>query len=582
VVNDINLGFLRSMNRGGTHARGRWLILCNNDIQVLDNWVAEMMNCALTVPDVGVVTPKFLYGDWSLNEAGGIVWRDGTAGNYGRTEDPANWRYEFRREVDYGSAAALMVNGDFWREVGGFDERYAPIYYEDTDLCFQAREHGLRVMYEPRANVVHLEGSTSGTDVSTGLKRFQEINRTKFVEKWRHRLDAEQLPSSPQNLRRAADRHRGPEVLIVDHRLPMWDRDSGSLRMRAMIEALIDLGCRITFLPDDLGFPLPYGLALQRMGVEIWYRDADVREELTAIGPGLSLVITCRPHTTSRWLDLIREVAPSARVVYDTIDLHWLREARKAGVADGWGQLSLGPRAAVLREIELALIRATDATLVVSAEEGEQVQADVPGALVRVVPNVNELRADVPPARERKGVIFIGGFEHPPNVDAVLRLVHGVMPRVWRELGDVPVTLIGPLAPAEVQALASPLVEVAGWVPDVDPLFDGARAMVAPLNYGAGLKGKVTQSLAYGLPVVTTPIGAEGLDASDGEQLLIGNDDGELAERVIRVLTDDDLWASLSAAGQRRAAERVSPALMTAALGELLGDRAPAAPSEAV
>ena len=160
-----------------------------------------------------------------------------------------------------------------------------------------------------------------------------------------------------------------------------------------------------------------------------------------------------------------------------------------------------------------------------------------------------------------------------------MRLVGGVMPRVWKELGDVPVTIIGPLAPPEVQALASPLVEVAGWVEDIDPLFDAAMAMVAPLNYGAGLKGKVTQALAAGLPVVTTPIGAEGLDAVDGEQLLIGTDDRELADRVIRVLTNHELWAALSAAGQTLAAERCSPAIMTAALSEFLGERASASAS---
>jgi GT2 family glycosyltransferase/SAM-dependent methyltransferase len=582
IVNPTNLGFLRSMNSGASHARGDWLVLCNNDIQVLDGWLSEMLKCAESSSDIAVVTPKFLYGDWSLNEAGAIVWRDGSAGNYGRGGDPADWRFEFRREVDYGSAAALLVKTDFWRQVGGFDQRFAPIYYEDTDLCFQAREHGLRVMYEPRANVIHLEGSTSGTDVTTGLKRYQEVNRSKFVQKWRRRLDSEQLPASPHNLRRAATRHRGPHVLIVDHRVPMWDRDSGSLRMRGMIKSLIDLGCQVTFLPDDLRFVLPYTVELQGMGVEVYYGDVGVAGELEAIGPGLALVITCRPHTTSRYLDLLRECAPSARIVYDTVDLHWLREARRAGAADGSGQMTLGPRAAVLRELELALIRSTDATLVVTAEEREQAQADVPGAEVRVVPNVNEVRADVPPRQARQGVVFIGGFEHPPNVDAAMRLVGGVMPRVWRELGDVPVTIIGPLAPPEVQALGSPLVEVAGWVADVDPLFDGAAAMVAPLNYGAGLKGKVTQALAAGLPVVTTPIGAEGLDAVDGEQLLIGTDDHELADRIIRVLTDDGLWAALSSAGQRLAAERCSPELMTAALSELLAARSPASAPSAI
>jgi glycosyltransferase involved in cell wall biosynthesis len=192
---------------------------------------------------------------------------------------------------------------------------------------------------------------------------------------------------------------------------------------------------------------------------------------------------------------------------------------------------------------------------------------------VRVLPNVNELTEAVAPWPGRSGVVFIGSFEHTPNIDAAVRLVRGVMPRVWRELADVPVTIIGAEPPAEVTALASPLVDVAGWVRDVEPLLQAAGAMVAPLSWGAGLKGKVTQALAAGLPVITTPIGAEGLDATDGEQMLIGNDDRQLADRVIRALSDAELWAALSRAGQQLAAERCSPAIATERLAELLADR---------
>jgi glycosyltransferase involved in cell wall biosynthesis len=211
---------------------------------------------------------------------------------------------------------------------------------------------------------------------------------------------------------------------------------------------------------------------------------------------------------------------------------------------------------------------------VVTAEERAQVEADVPGAVVRIVPNVNEVRAQVPPAAGRAGVVFIGGFEHTPNVDAAVRLVRRVMPLVWAQVAGVPVTIIGAGPTDEVQALAAPLVEVTGWVHDVDPLFDAARAMVAPLSYGAGLKGKVTQALAAGLPVVTTSIGAEGLDAVDGEQVLIGDDDQALAERIVRVLRDDEVWSTLSEAGQQLAADRFTPEVVTEQLRRLLSERA--------
>ena len=278
ITNETNLGYLRSVNRGAAAARGQWLVLCNNDIKFLYGWVGAMLECAYSAPDVGVVTPKYLYPDLVLNEAGGVIWSDGTGGNYGRGEDPSESRFEYRREVDYGSAAALMVRADFWRAMGGYDERYIPMYYEDTDLCFAAREHGLRVLYEPRANVVHFEGASAGTDLSSGHKRYQEINRVKFVDKWRERLEREQLPPAAENVRRAADRHRGPRVLILDHRVPMPDRDSGSLRLRAMISALSDLGCRVTVFPEDLHMVLPYTLELMSAGIEVFYGDVNAPE----------------------------------------------------------------------------------------------------------------------------------------------------------------------------------------------------------------------------------------------------------------------------------------------------------------
>ena len=197
-------------------------------------------------------------------------------------------------------------------------------------------------------------------------------------------------------------------------------------------------------------------------------------------------------------------------------------------------------------------------------------QADVPDATVKVVPNVNPVRWPVPALHGRAGVVFVGGFEHPPNVDGALMLLQEVMPAVWRQLGDVPVKIVGADPPEAVSSLASENVEIAGWVPDLDSVLDSTRALVAPLPYGAGLKGKVTQALACGLPVVTTPVGAEGLDALDGEHMLIAETPEGLAERVVDVLRDDELWQRLSSAGVELARERCSPRLMSSRLGEVL------------
>jgi GT2 family glycosyltransferase/SAM-dependent methyltransferase/glycosyltransferase involved in cell wall biosynthesis len=579
VRNEQNLGYLRAMNRGAAAARGRWLVLCNNDIEVTRGWLRAMLACAESAEDVGVVTPKFLYPDGSLNEAGAIVWRDGTGANYGRGDEPSAFQYEYRRETDYGSAAALMVKAELWQEAGGFDERYLPMYYEDADLCFQARERGRRVLYEPEAIVIHHEGATAGNDPDAGHKRHQERNRPKFVARWREALESEHLRSAPTNVRIAANRHRGPHVLVVDHMVPSWDRDAGSLRMLNIMRALIGLGARVTFMPDNFTPTQPYTRMLQQMGVEVLYGALDVNAELATLGPRLSMAILSRPHVASRWLDSIREHAPAARVAYDTVDLHWLREARRSAIgaspatafATGNGHAeALGPRAQALRELELAMIRAADTTLVVSDSERAQVQRDVPGAKVAVVPTVHDVEPFVPPPEERAGILFVGGFQHPPNIDAAVSLVKEVMPAVWRELGDVRVSIVGSHPPPEVQALASARVDVTGWVEDLQPLLDAAKLMLAPLHYGAGMKGKITQALSVGLPVVTTPIGAEGLDGHEQECMLIADDPHQLAAETIRAYRDEGLWRELSRAGQELILAHCSTQVISGRLGELL------------
>ena len=572
-TNETNRGYIHSMHRGAAAARGRWLVLCNNDIEVQPGWLPAMMDCAQSSPDVGVVAPKFLSPDGSLSEAGAVIWRDGTGANYGRGDDPSRCHYEYRREIDYGSAAALMVRTDFWQDVGGFDERFLPMYYEDADLCFEARARGLRVMYEPSARVIHVEGASAGVDESAGHKRHQQLNRPKFVEKWGQRLEAEHLPNDQRNLWSAANLRGSPHVLVIDHRVPMWDREAGAVRMRAVLAGLVELGCHVSLLPDNLMPVQPYTRELQRLGVEVLY-GVEIPADIERMARTMSLVILSRPQVATRWLELVREHAPHATVVYDTVDLHWLREARRAAAAAGveLDENALPAQAKTMRELECALFRASDVTLVVTDAERERVLQDAPGTDARVLPVASEVQAEVPSRAGRGGLVFVGGFEHPPNVDAALTLIQDVMPAVWAKLGDVPLTVIGADPPPEIEALASATVDIMGWVPDLDPYLGSSIALVAPLRYGAGLKGKVTQALGAGLPVVTTPIGAEGLDAVDGEHLLIGGTPEELADRVVRLVGDGQLWQHLSDAGRLVAARVCGPAVMEAALADLLVD----------
>ena len=575
--NEQNEGYLRSVNRGASIAYGEWLVLCNNDIEVTPGWLSTMLACGEAKADVGVVAPKLVSPDGRLSEAGAILWSDGTGMNFGRGDDPTRFQYEYSREIDYGSAAALLVRVELWRAAGGFDERYAPMYYEDADLCLEARRRGWHVVYEPSSMVVHVEGATAGTDLQSGYKRYQEINRLKFLKKWQALLESEHLRPGSQNIAGAATRHRGPPVLVVDFRVPMWDRDAGSLRMFEIIRSLMRLGYGVIFLPANSARREPYTRQLQRLGVEVIDTPGDLLEQLTEIGPKLTAAILSRPHPASQWLDSVREFAPSAVVIYDTVDLHWVRESlrfalNKPEPSKNNGVVSAqGPKAAALFELELAMVRASDVTVVVTPEEQAQILHHVPEARLTIIPTVHDIAEYVPPTARRDGLLFLGGFEHTPNIDAVIYLVREVMPHVWRRLPNASLTIVGASAPREVEELASARVEVRGWVPELQPLLDSARAMVAPVRFGAGIKGKITQGLASGLPVVTTPVGALGLKGEDNRNMLIGADAEALAERIVRVIEDDALWESLSRAGQELVATTCSLETLDARLGEVLG-----------
>jgi GT2 family glycosyltransferase/glycosyltransferase involved in cell wall biosynthesis len=565
VVNDANLGYLRSVNRGAAVARGRHIVLLNDDTEPQPGWLRALVERADSAADVGVVAAKLVYPDGILQQAGGIVWRDGEPWLFGHGHSADAPEYNYVREIDYGSAAALLVRGEAWRAAGGFDTRFDPCYFEDTDLCFTARRLGWRVLYEPRATVVHVAGATMGTEPSVGYKRYQQWNQPKFIEKWSAALQR-QPERSAEDTALSSDRRDGPQVLVIDHRVPTPDRDSGSLRMWSILTNLLELGCRVAFLPDDLQPLEPYSSRLRGMGVKVLDGPVAVPAHVASLSSRLRLVLVSRPYVAARYFHLIREHAPDAVLAYDTVDLHFLREQRRVRHEQRGNEKI----AATFRELELALARSADVTVVVSEQEREHLRRIAPEIPVEVVPNANEIATEVPGPEDRSGLLFVGGFEHPPNADAVMNLVQNVMPRVWRSLPEVGLTVVGADPPPAVLELASSRVDVRGWVEELEPLMNQSMAMVAPLRYGAGMKGKVTQSLAVGLPVVTTTIGAEGLEVEDGRDLSVADEPVQLAERIVALHSDPRRWRELSENGRAVARRACSPAVQREAVRRLL------------
>lgn len=567
VSHPSSLGYLRSTNAGAALARSPYLVFLNNDTEVRPGWLPALLETVSSDPEVGLVGPKLLFPDLRLQEAGAIVWSDGTGWNYGRDDDPGRCEYNYLREVDYCSGACLLVRRDFFEEYGGLDERFAPAYYEDTDLAFAARARGLKVVYQPRAEVVHHEGASSGTDTSSGVKRFQEVNREKFVTKWREALEAQMPPVS--NLLRARDRSTEERILVIDSAVPTYDQDSGSLRMDTLIHSLRALGYAVTFLPDNRDPRQPYTARLQAAGIEVLYGAYDLAERIQAMGPALRMCLASRPLVAWRYLTTVREYAPDCAFVFDTVDLHHLRESRRGAYE---GKEWLDKLSAGYKELELGLVRVSDASITVTQLEKEMLVAEVPGARIHVIPNVHSIRGIPNPFEIRKDLVFMGGFNHPPNEAAVQYLVKEILPLVQAELADVRLYVVGSNPPESIRQLESEHTRITGYVPDLRPYLQGCRLSVVPLTFGAGLKGKLTQSLSEGLPVVSTSLGVEGADLVHGKHVLVADDPAAFAREVVRVYRDPDEWSILANNGLEYAEEHYSVNAVRGLLQELLAE----------
>jgi glycosyltransferase involved in cell wall biosynthesis len=514
-------------------------VLLPGAIDALINTFAEHNN-------VGLVGAKLLNADGTVQEAGGILWRDGSAWNWGRGQDREDPRFNFVRDADYCSGAALAVRRELFNELGGFDLHYAPAYYEDTDFAFRVRAHGLRVLYQPAAEIFHLEGVSHGRDENSGVKAYQVGNARKFFERWQDTLKSHRENAVEPELE--AHRASKSNVLIVEACMVTPDQDSGSVRMLNFMRLLKSEGHHVMFVADNLDGNPKYARILTALGIEVMHSKyaGSVRKLLRDRGPTLDAVVFCRHYIASQYVEHVRAWAPHARIVFDTVDLHFVREEREAKLH---ASESMARAAAVTRVKELRVIARSDVTIVVSEFEKQLLAQIAPAAGVEIVSNIH---ADSPTRaayEKRDGILFVGGFRHPPNTDAVRWYATEVLPHVRRLLPDVSTKIVGSNITDEVRALAQPGLEIVGFVEDTAPLLQSSKVSIAPLRYGAGVKGKVNEAMNHGIPVVATSCAVEGMHLEFGREVLVSDDALGFAEAIARAYNDEALWTTLSAAG---------------------------------
>lgn len=540
-------GYVFASNKGAEQARGEMLVFLNNDTVVQAGWLDALHETFEQFPDTGIAGAKLLYPNGLLQEAGGAVFKDGSVWNHGRFEQADNPRFNHVREVDYVSGAVLAIRKTVFDELAGFDSHFAPGYFEDTDLAMRVHARGLKIRYQPFSRVVHIEGATSGTRLDSGMKAFQIPHQLKFAERWRSVIA--NYPARPDNeseSKALVFTSSRKKVLILDEHTPKPEQDSGSLRLFQLMRVLQRQDCDIHFLPADLAYDPVDTPRLQQHAIACSYRPwtKNMLDWLKENAGRFDVVIASRVDLLHGIYDALRKHFPGAKLIFDTVDLHHVREMQEAEIVQSD---TLRKNAMATRTREFALIEKCDETWVVSESEHHSLSSTFPGKNIRRISNIHPLRHGTPAFGDRKGILFVGNFRHPPNQDGLQWFLESAWPIVHAARPDIPLNIAGAGAPEQwIKKFESMNVAFLGHVQDIEKCIDDARINIAPLRYGAGAKGKISQALASGLPSIATGIAADGMRLTNGESIILAETPQTFSDVILALHENETLWNLVS------------------------------------
>jgi O-antigen biosynthesis protein len=563
------LGYTVACNVGAAAARGDILVFVNNDIELTPGLLPRIVR-SLENPEVGISGARIVNAGGRLQEAGSLLWQDGSANGYGRGEDPTDAAFLVPRDVDYVSGCFLCIRRELFQTVGGFDERFSPGYYEDTDLCLAVRAHGLRVLYDPSLVIFHYEYASYGKGRPPAtLEALMERKRKLFVAKHRELLKSQPargdlpLPLAVFH----PTRHAPRRVLLIEDRLPGETLGSGFTRTFDVLGAMTRAGMAVSLWALH-----------ERVVVEVpsWTRGAcsilpqidgpqSVSELLRDYGDDFDLVWVCRSHNycslrtdLARW----RQARTNRRLVVDTEAVAALRTASL--FARSGNPMDEAVLLDVVRE-ELPNLASADTVVAVNDLDAEWLSRAFSVEPVLLGHRFTMSAGDAGFA-ERSGLLFVGSImgTDTPNHDSLVWFIKAILPEVVVRIPDIRFTVIGH-GSRDLLSIGTPLSDQIDWRGEVAQLrdaFGSARVFVAPTRFAGGLPHKVENAAAHGLPVVTSPLLAEQLRRRPDDPFPFHPSDWSsraFAECVVQLYTDDALWQRYRQFGLQHVAEASDP-----------------------
>ncbi|SDT93735.1 Glycosyltransferase, GT2 family [Pseudomonas pohangensis] len=572
-----NLHFLRAANLASEKACGQYLLFLNNDTLVKPGSISAALAVFQQRPDTGAVGGKIILLDGSLQEAGSIIWSDGSCQGYGRGRDPQDKEFQFRREVDYCSGAFLMLPRRLFEQVGRFDQAFEPAYYEESDLCMRLRQAGHPVIYEPSVEIMHVEyGSDNGSQAAVQL---MQKNHKTFVNHHAEVL-ANTHPASGSSLLQARMRKSlHGRILVIDDQLPIPSWGSGYPRASELLLALHDQGAFIShYATATSGIDLAEAYAILPREIEII-----AAQGLAGLGTFLrsrknyyDALIISRPHNMAALraaLDDDSELLGRTRLIYDAEAIFAQREVIKDRVLERQSTTTAAS------ELDKELGLAAPAQTILTVNQAEAAHFTHAGYKdVRVLGHSFPVQPTASSFTERQDLLFVGRLteDDSPNSDSIRWFVHEVMPRLDRLLGNTyRLDVVGACSATLRRSLESKRVCFHGRVEDIRPFYARSRLFIAPTRFSAGIPLKIFEAAGNGLPVVANRLLAEQLDWSEGIQLLAADTADSFAAACARLYSDPVLWLHLRQQALLSVTRDCSPQVFADSVWQLLQDALP-------